>query len=120
MLQQWILTAKQKALRDQVPAGLRLSLARDPLTGKFFTYKDLSGIDIAYQVRQCQFIEQPDDFAVSPTSPVGALWGTAGQPYVFVNMPLTNQVHDGDYLEILGSGLMYRISGASPASSPFQ
>jgi prepilin-type N-terminal cleavage/methylation domain-containing protein len=107
MLQQWILTAKQKALRDQVPGGIRLFPFVDQSTGK---------IDVS-QSRTCQFIEQPDDFGVSPTSKTGSLSANAGQPYVTITMPLTNQVSAGDYLEILGCGLMRKITGLSPAAS---
>jgi type II secretory pathway pseudopilin PulG len=107
MLQQWILTAKQKALRDQVPGGIRLFPFVDPTTGKI----DLS------QSRTCQFIEQPDDFTVSTSSKIGSLSANAGQPYVTINMPLTNQVNAGDYLEVLGCGLMRQITGLSPVAS---
>src|SRR5438552_11730667 len=58
MLQQWILTAKQKALRDQVPCGLRLIPYTDPTTG----------VTNLNQVRECKYIEQPDDFPSSQGS----------------------------------------------------
>jgi prepilin-type N-terminal cleavage/methylation domain-containing protein len=100
MLQQWISIAKHKALRDQVPCGIRLNPLVDPVTKKVN----------AAQSRQCQFIEQPDDFAFPPTSSVGALSATAGQTSVTINSPLGDQIAPGDYLEILGVGLVYRIT----------
>src|SRR5437764_2105543 len=58
MLQQWISTAKHKALRDQVPCGIRLNPLVDPTTKKVN----------AAQSRLFQYIEQPDDFAIPPSS----------------------------------------------------
>jgi prepilin-type N-terminal cleavage/methylation domain-containing protein len=48
-LQGWLLTAKQRALRDQFPRGIRLNVVSDPFYGTV--------------VREVQYIEQPDDFS---------------------------------------------------------
>jgi prepilin-type N-terminal cleavage/methylation domain-containing protein len=102
MLQQWILTAKQKAIRDQVPAGLRINAVAviDPATKK-------AGL---IQARQCQYISQPDDFAFPPSSPIGKLSGTANVTAVTIDTPIVNQISIGDYLEILGVGQVYKIA----------
>jgi type II secretory pathway pseudopilin PulG len=104
-LQQWILVAKARAMRDQIPIGVRLVPYTDPVTG-------------FVSVRQCQYIEQPDDFGVIPTSKVGNMWGQAGQKYVIIDMQLSDQVRQGDYLEILGNGLLHGVNGVNAAPSP--
>jgi len=123
MLQQWILTARQKALRDQVPCGLRLIPYVDPVTNKPIVYSRGGGPFKAAQVRQCQYIEQPDDFAIPPaqTGIVGKLMTDPAPPpgmplvRVYISdggvMQIKNLVAIGDYLEILGNGLMHKISG---------
>jgi Tfp pilus assembly protein FimT len=134
LLQQWILTARQKALRDQVPCGLRLIPYVDPVDN-LTVYKNKAGtLQMAAQVRQCQYIEQPDDFAVSPTQTanignVGKLMtekpptGTApAHPVVYICskypnggfLQINKQVAVGDYLEILGNGLMHKITSIGP------
>jgi type II secretory pathway pseudopilin PulG len=111
MLQQWVLTAKQKALRDQVPCGIRLVPYRDPVTG----------VMDYVNIRECQFIELPDDFGVSPSTAKGNLSGTVGRAFVYVDMHITDQIAAGDYLEILGGGEPHRVSGITypaPATVP--
>ena len=110
MLQQWILTAKQKALRDQVPCGLRLIATPfvDPSTGASYS-----------QVTQCLFIEQPDDFPLSLGSTLRSVPGNLSQ--VSISLNLSNQVASGDYLEVLGNGLMHLVfvpppPGANPTT----
>jgi prepilin-type N-terminal cleavage/methylation domain-containing protein len=104
-LQQFILTVKQKALRDQVPTGIRLIPSVDPVTGYV-------------KVHQCQVIQQPDDFAVSPVSsnPAadGKLSATKLSHGVAINVPYKGQIGPGDYLEVLGCGLMSKINSAGP------
>src|SRR5437868_12262286 len=51
LVQEWLLTAKQRALRDQVPRGVRL-------------LEDLS----THLVHSLQYIEQPPDFSVGQIS----------------------------------------------------
>lgn len=101
MLQQWLSIAKHKALRDRVPCGVRINPIFDPATKKVN----------AGQSRQCQYIEQPDDFAFLPSSTAGALAANAGQTFVTINtIGLTDQIKPGDYLEIMGIGLVYQIA----------
>ncbi len=114
MLQQWILTAKQKALRDQVPCGIRLMVVpwQDPSSGTFYN-----------QVTQCQYIEQPDDFPLSVGSVLTVLpKQKATDPGFFnvsINLGLTGQVAPGDYLEVWGNGLMHQIAAVSkPGANP--
>lgn len=117
MLQQWLLTAKQKALRDQVPCGIRLFPYVDPVSGK--AYANLA--------RDCQYIEQPDDYPPSvPDLKSGAgmlslTLPTAAQPVAVAtinNLRVSNtQVMAGDYLELLGNGLMHQITFVKPGAS---
>lgn len=91
MLQQWLQQARQKAQRDQSPRGLRVL---PPSNGTFVT--------------QCQFIEVPEDFTGGQISMNGAagIKNDSGINYEDFVVP-------GDYLEILGNGLMYRITGVT-------
>jgi prepilin-type N-terminal cleavage/methylation domain-containing protein len=104
-LQGWLNISRQRALRDQAPRGLRLWL----------------GKNVATQVTDCQYIEQPDDYAT------GFAW-TSGDGQVDVNFVGTSllngysnapanqpfwNVQPGDYLEVLGTGLMHKITSIS-------
>src|SRR5262249_47535088 len=96
MLQQWISTAKHKALRDQVPCGIRINPVVDAATKKVN----------AAQARQFQYIERPDDFGFPPSSTVGALSGKYNDHFAIINnIVLADQIRKGDFLEILGVGL---------------
>jgi prepilin-type N-terminal cleavage/methylation domain-containing protein len=58
MLQQWLLTAKNRALRDRAPRGVRLS---------FTGTQDIKSTIITFNpVTDLQYIEQPDPFIVQP------------------------------------------------------
>jgi len=118
-LAQWLLTAKQRALRDQIPTGLRL-----------FPDPQHNGL-----ITELQYIQQPDDFkggAITVRSipdPSGSgLYILAAQPTKdmsgnptvdftggFANAlnPTNNQalwpVQQGDYLEVKGIGLVRQI-----------
>jgi hypothetical protein len=99
--------AKSRAMRDRAPRGVRLLYTTDP-----------------NQITQLQYIEQPTDF-YDPKSAVSLcardprllqfsgidLWGGAG-PGGQPNWP----VQKGDYIEINGSGQVWRIQ-QDPASS---
>jgi len=112
-LQQWLLIARQRALRDQAPRGVRLILDPADATGN--------------TVRELQFIETPDNFAPGngitlfvrqmassplPTSNPGY------QPLprtVQISSDITSFIREGDLLEITSvtntqSGI-YRIAG---------
>jgi type II secretory pathway pseudopilin PulG len=104
-LQGWLMTAQQRAVLDRAPRGLRL-------------LPDPSGSGLVSQV---QYIEQPDDFTggtvVTPMSngqpQLNALQFTVdltgGQPNDSTLWP----VQPGDYVEVMGSGLMHIISQPS-------
>lgn len=105
-LQGWLNNAKQQALRDQSPRGVRLFIeAGSTIVTKF------------------QYVEQPEDFSVGfvntdDTDPSHA-------KLVFSNVDLTagsaNQeewnVKTGDYIEVLGSGLIHRIGSITSATT---
>ena len=100
-LQGWLSVAKQRALRDQAPRGLRLWIP--------------SG---STQVVECQYLEAPDDFSGGTVQSFGAA------PLSNLGFPGTDMVNGypvafgqekywavqpGDYLEVLGTGMMHRI-----------
>jgi len=98
-LQGWLNVAKQRALRDQAPRGLRL-------------WRSAANLD---QVVECQYLEQPDDFSGGT---VKALVG-ATNTVIFTGVDLSNgdttgdkkfwSVQPGDYLEVMGTGLIHYI-----------
>lgn len=55
-LQGWLNIAKQRAMRDQAPRGLRL----------WVTSTTVNGVTIPNVVTDCQYIEQPDDLTGGP------------------------------------------------------
>jgi prepilin-type N-terminal cleavage/methylation domain-containing protein len=103
MLQGWLLIAKQRALRDQAPRGLRLVI--DPANPTIVT--------------QCQYIEQPD-----PMSGGQAMTNPAANTVTFTGVDLTGGfvnpgdqlVQPGDFFETpINSGLPYhQISTVGP------
>jgi prepilin-type N-terminal cleavage/methylation domain-containing protein len=105
-LQGWLNISKQRALRDQAPRGLRLWL---PADGSF-------------QVVECQYLETPDDFfggKISTADGINCiiaglttdLWnGNSASDTSFWSVQV------GDYIEVMGSGLMHRIY-AVPSSN---
>ncbi len=119
-ISQWLLTARVRALRDQVATGVRLS--PDPNNSSL--------------VRELQYIQQPDDFIVMVPNPSG------GQPLVrrIGFNPMTNTydlepappgtpdfsgglgnpalwpVQAGDHIEFLGTGLVHLIAPISSTS----
>jgi prepilin-type N-terminal cleavage/methylation domain-containing protein len=130
-VQGWLNVAKQRALRDQAPRGLRLWISTPTIGATTFTNA----------VVECQYTEQPDDFTggtvqsgvFAPPAP----GYTMQNCLMFTGVDLFNghapsaaneryySVQRGDYIELLGSGLMHRIvevgvpNGAvPPAFSP--
>ncbi len=107
LLQGWLSIARQKAIRNQSPYGLRLwAKDIDQTTGK-----------LTMLVKECSYIEQPDDFTggtITTTDntlknlqlvgadPTGGFW-TPGAPDNLYAVQM------GDYLEVLGTGLMHKI-----------
>ncbi len=114
-LQGWLNIARQKAIRNQNPYGLRMwvkdtTLFTPPLASPTFF------------VSECQYIEQPDDFVggtlytTSDGATVANIYGvdvTGG-----FSDPTLYPVQAGDYLEVLGTGLMHSI--AYPTSTSVQ
>jgi prepilin-type N-terminal cleavage/methylation domain-containing protein len=102
MLQGWLLIAKQRALRDQAPRGLRLVI--DPANPTIVT--------------QCQYIEQPD-----PMSGGQAMTNPAANAVTFTGVDLTGGfvnpgdqlVQPGDFFETpINSGLpLHRITAVT-------
>jgi prepilin-type N-terminal cleavage/methylation domain-containing protein len=97
-LQGWLLIAKQRALRDQAPRGIRLNIQQN---GQFVT--DL------------QYIEQPPDFGGGQISSVsGTTVNFTGVDFYGGNGSTTSAkwpVQVGDYLEMKGGGPLYQITG---------
>jgi prepilin-type N-terminal cleavage/methylation domain-containing protein len=124
-LQGWLNIAKQRAVRDQAPRGLRLWIPSGSM-----------------QVVECQYLEQPEDFSGGaiqsglPIPPPPPASGYTMQNTIQMSVDVTNgygvtmlsndpnakywNVQVGDYLEVLGTGLMHQIvqigvpNGANP------
>ncbi len=107
-LQGWLNISRQRALRDQAPRGLRLWKGKvDP-----------------DQVTDCQYIEQPDDYAVGSAYTNGDnqkvvnFNGTSLlNGYPAASDPSFFNVQIGDYLEVLGTGLMHKIQSVDSDAS---
>jgi prepilin-type N-terminal cleavage/methylation domain-containing protein len=104
-LQAWLNYARQRALMEQAPRGLRFMISPSALTGGFV-------------VRECQYLEQPDDYTGGTLlfehdpSP-----GAANPP---TKVKLTGggdlaAIEKGDYLEIYGTGQVHVITGIDPS-----
>jgi prepilin-type N-terminal cleavage/methylation domain-containing protein len=124
-VQGWLNIAKQRAMRDQAPRGLRL----------FITNYPVGATTLNLAVTDCQYIEQPDDFPANagvtmvcpPQIPLAPAFNAIKYNCVqIINTDLTNgypittgtsadpnapywTVQPGDYLEVTGTGLMHRI-----------
>jgi hypothetical protein len=112
LLQGWLLMAKQRAIRDQIPTGIRLQSPPSPANPSF--------------VRDLQYIRKPDDYAPSAIYSVDTLFQGHLQtdpPNVYhfgpkVNLlgsaavdagDETSLVQAGDYLQLRSAGLLHRI-----------
>jgi prepilin-type N-terminal cleavage/methylation domain-containing protein len=125
-LEQWLLTAKMRAKRDQLATGLRLVQAQN---------------DPANTFSQCQYIQQPDAMAggwVTSTATAGSipyngsfLNGGIALPTATPNQvqlynvdcsmgqtlaPNQYLIQAGDYLEVRGGGV-YLIAGAAASTA---
>lgn len=120
-LQTWLNGARQRAIRDQSPRGLRISF-------------DANGI-----ATKCQFIEQPDDLGggrflagpagfanltldsyTGPPQPDGAGNNIPPERLVVVTGAnfLDDTVQVGDYLEVNGAGQVHFISDIRFSNPP--
>ncbi len=107
LVQGWLNIAKQRALRDRVPFGLRL--IQDPTNPA--------------QVVECQYIQQPDDFTggtvatkfVGIVPQLDTLVFPTGVDLLNGHLPITPaeqrfwSVQPGDSIELLGTGLVRQI-----------
>jgi len=97
LLQGWLLMAKQRALCDRVPTGIRL------LTNPTDPY-----------VRDLQYIQKPDDYAQ------GNVTGVQGNVVAFKGADFSTSVQQGDYLLFRGEGIPYMISSPPVGSLSLQ
>lgn len=118
-VQGWLNIAKQRALRDQVPFGIRLIQNTDPFDPLAPT-----------MVIECQYIQQPDDFtggvvaSVPLLSPIEFLFfvlpGGVDLLNGHVPINLVEQkywaVQPGDSIELLGTGLVRQIVAVDAAA----
>ncbi|MCS6851892.1 MAG: type II secretion system GspH family protein, partial [Gemmataceae bacterium] len=99
-LQTWLNYARGRAALEQRPMGLRFNL-----TGQ--KYQTASGEQLLAIVRECQYVEQPDDYRGAalfpdPSNPADATLVQVGGP-----TPTdfsSGDVLVGDVLEVLDSG----------------
>ena len=99
LLQGWLLMAKQRALRDRIPTGIRLQRsAQNP-----------------NYVQDLQYIQKPDDYAQ------GVITGWKANHVLFTGTdflgPAGDTVQPGDYLLVRGEGLPSLITQVQPPSS---
>lgn len=100
-VQGWLSIAKQRAQRDGQPRGLRLWI------------KDTTTM----QVGECEYIEQPPDYAVGraytlPASDPGPYTALYFDGTIFTAGSGTVaewEVQPGDFVEVYGIGLMHRV-----------
>jgi len=97
LLQSWLTAAKQRAVRDQQPRGIRL-VPGDELT-------DLQGNPIANLVTKCIYIEQQEDITGSIDSSTGNVVRTTA-PF-----PGNLAPTDYTYIEING-GILRQVTSA--------
>ena len=100
-LQGWLLIAKQRALRDQAPRGLRL--IPDVANGNPTLVKEL------------QYIEVPENYVPPPGSTL-TVSGNQAQ----VSIDINGAVQVGEWVEItsLAPPSIHRITGMSPPGAP--
>jgi prepilin-type N-terminal cleavage/methylation domain-containing protein len=105
-LSSWLLIAKQRALRDRVPTGLRLIADANNL------------------VREVQYVQQPDPFTGGsvghlPNDPLNVVTFTADLTGGFsASAADQSSVQPGDYLEVQGGGQVYLIKQVTGPTTP--
>jgi prepilin-type N-terminal cleavage/methylation domain-containing protein len=126
-VQGWLMIARGRAIRDQAPRGLRLNLNSDPLANSWWVVnlqyieqpEDLGGVDLgsldAQGNKQGRFLialtyntlpsgvlaNVTADFAGNPT-PIDFFNGSSD--------PNEWLVQPGDYVEVNGGGLVFRVA----------
>jgi prepilin-type N-terminal cleavage/methylation domain-containing protein len=128
---QIFLTAKQRALRDQIPTGVRLLIDQQR--------SNLSATTPLILGTEMQYIQQPDDFkggriGLTTVQLPPAITGTPFMEYVLAAVPDPSSpvdftggfsdptlwpVQAGDFLEVKGEGLVHRILQVIPGSPAF-
>ncbi len=133
-LQTWLNTARQRAIRDQRPIGLRILFEQANVRMAKYPTDPLIGST------RCQFVEQPDDvgsqrfldasnglvdlilapFPQPPGSPLpNQVWACTQSPTTGALTHSANfgdgSVLVGDYLEITGSNQPHYIAAISPS-----
>lgn len=115
-LQGWLNIAKQRALRDQAPRGLRLWIAQAAPNNQIgpITFDPVAN-PIAIE---CQYIEQPDDYSgpriASGINTAEIVFDPGTDLYNGYSNALTDEkywtVQRGDRLEVLGTGLVHIVT----------
>jgi type II secretory pathway pseudopilin PulG len=104
-LQGWLLQAKTRAKRDQVPTGLRL-------------VPDSANLPFC---RELRFVQQPDDFTGGSVAVAAAnlrlVIGTGIDFTGGFTVPNLYPVQPGDYIEIGGGGMVHRIDPFAPIAA---
>jgi prepilin-type N-terminal cleavage/methylation domain-containing protein len=108
-LQGWLNIARQKAIRNQNPYGLRIWI---PDTSTMLA-------------TECSYIEQPEDFTSTTGTITTSTTNVANDTINFSGVDVTGglganstqwPIQAGDYLEVLGSGLMHQIAAVDGAN----
>src|SRR5207249_2776633 len=127
--QGWLLIAKQRALRDQMPTGIRIHAGRlYPISAP--------GAATTTWAHDLQYIQQPEDFYGGPGTTIKVLASTglaiadggvdffggygpglAQRDLWPVRPDLSTLQQDGDYLQVKG-GLVHRITGIAGSPNP--
>ncbi len=116
-LQGWLLIAKQQAMRDGLPTGLRLYIETDP--ERLENVKPPSDNTHRY-VRRLRYVQQPDDVAQGNYVGYFPAGGGSG-PVALFSLPVgvafgspRLPVLPGDYLVLYGVGSVHRIAQVQP------
>ena len=131
----WLIIAKQRALRDGKPRGVRFLFADDPTRPLLTSPNDYR--NFSYVAREAQYIELPDAWAPNPTSdPAGPRLilnvqasGTPPRRAFFVTNRTTTAANQADVDEftarvqaddsLVFNGTSYRIAQiTTPSGSP--
>jgi prepilin-type N-terminal cleavage/methylation domain-containing protein len=99
LLQGWLLMAKQRALRDRIPTGIRLQP---------------SGQSPSF-VQDLQYVQKPDDYTQGGIS----LWRANQATFVGADLhgPAGDTVQPGDYLLVRGEGLPSLIASVNSSTT---
>lgn len=123
LLQSWLTMAKQRAMRDQAPRGVRLWVAPLPPNPQAYY---AGATPLANVVTDCQFIEQPPDFpgnpgvtimsALPPNTTEGFIYTVNGQP-VYGATVATDKAAQNSLASPLSCVMFMPPAGGNPAGS---